>query len=156
MKIQLWSIGKSHESYVKEGIELFTKRLNNYFSADWKIIPSPKNAAGLEPEELKTKEEEIILAQLKKDDYLILLDERGKLLNNMALANFIQQRANDSTKTCIFLIGGAYGVSKGIQQRANFTWSLSSLVFPHQLARLILAEQLYRCCSILKNEKYHH
>ncbi|MBS1909148.1 MAG: 23S rRNA (pseudouridine(1915)-N(3))-methyltransferase RlmH [Bacteroidetes bacterium] len=156
MKIQLWSIGKAHESYVKEGIELFTKRLNNYFSADWKIIPSPKNAAGLEPEELKTKEEEIILAQLKKDDYLILLDERGKLLNNMALANFIQQRANDSTKTCIFLIGGAYGVSKGIQQRANFTWSLSSLVFPHQLARLILAEQLYRCCSILKNEKYHH
>ena len=141
---------------MKEGIELFTKRLNNYFSADWKIIPSPKNAAGLEPEELKTKEEEIILAQLKKDDYLILLDERGKLLNNMALANFIQQRANDSTKTCIFLIGGAYGVSKGIQQRANFTWSLSSLVFPHQLARLILAEQLYRCCSILKNEKYHH
>ncbi|HRD44164.1 MAG TPA: 23S rRNA (pseudouridine(1915)-N(3))-methyltransferase RlmH, partial [Ferruginibacter sp.] len=121
MKIQLWSIGKSHESYVKEGIELFTKRLNNYFSADWKIIPSPKNAAGLEPEELKTKEEEIILSQLKKDDYLILLDERGKLLNNMALANFIQQRANDSTKTCIFLIGGAYGVSKGIQQRANFT-----------------------------------
>ena len=156
MKIQLWSIGKSHESYVKEGIELFTKRLNNYFSADWKIIPSPKNAAGLEPEELKTKEEEIILAQLKKDDYLILLDERGKLLNNMALANFIQQRANDSTKTCIFLIGGAYGVSKGVLQRANFTWSLSSLVFPHQLARLILAEQLYRCCSILKNEKYHH
>ena len=156
MKIQLWSIGKAHESYVKEGIELFTKRLNNYFSADWKIIPSPKNAAGLEPEELKTKEEEIILSQLKKDDYLILLDERGKLLNNMALANFIQQRANDSTKTCIFLIGGAYGVSKGIQQRANFTWSLSSLVFPHQLARLILAEQLYRCCSILKNEKYHH
>ncbi|MCC6693832.1 MAG: 23S rRNA (pseudouridine(1915)-N(3))-methyltransferase RlmH [Chitinophagaceae bacterium] len=156
MKIQLWSIGKAHESYVKEGIELFTKRLNNYFSADWKIIPSPKNAAGLEPEELKTKEEEIILAQLKKDDYLILLDERGKLLNNMALANFIQQRANDSTKTCIFLIGGAYGVSKGIQQRANFTWSLSSLVFPHQLARLILAEQLYRSCSILKNEKYHH
>ena len=156
MKIQLWSIGKAHESYVKEGIELFTKRLNNYFSADWKIIPSPKNAAGLEPEELKAKEEEIILAQLKKDDYLILLDERGKLLNNMALANFIQQRANDSTKTCIFLIGGAYGVSKGIQQRANFTWSLSSLVFPHQLARFILAEQLYRCCSILKNEKYHH
>ena len=156
MKIQLWSIGKAHESYVKEGIELFTKRLNNYFSADWKIIPSPKNAAGLEPEELKTKEEEIILAQLKKDDYIILLDERGKLLNNMALANFIQQRANDSTKTCIFLIGGAYGVSKGIQQRANFTWSLSSLVFPHQLARLILAEQLYRCCSLLKNEKYHH
>ena len=111
--------------------------------------------SGLEPEELKTKEEEIILAQLKKDDYLILLDERGKLLNNMALANFIQQRANDSTKTCIFLIGGAYGVSKGIQQRANFTWSLSSLVFPHQLARLILAEQLYRAGTIVRREPYH-
>lgn len=121
MKIYFWSIGKAHESYVKEGIEMFTKRLNNYFNSDWKIIPSPKNASGLAPEELKIKEEEIILNLLAKDDFLILLDERGKLLNNEGLAKLLQQRANESTKNCIFLIGGAYGVSKKIQQRANFT-----------------------------------
>ena len=156
MKIYFWSIGKAHESYVKEGIDMFTKRLNNYFNSVWKIISSPKNASGLAPEALKIKEEEIILNLLAKDDFLILLDERGKLLNNEGLAKLLQQRANESTKNCIFLIGGAYGVGKKIQQRANLTWSLSPLVFPHQLVRLVLAEQVYRACTILKNEKYHH
>lgn len=112
MKLYFWSIGKPNESYVKEGIDLFTKRLNHYFAAEWKIIPSPKNASGLAPDDVKIKEEEIILNFLEKDDFLILLDERGKLLNNDGLAKLIQQRANESTKTCIFLIGGAFGVGK--------------------------------------------
>jgi 23S rRNA (pseudouridine1915-N3)-methyltransferase len=156
MKFKFWSIGKSHESYIREGTDLFTKRINHYFPAEWTIIPAPKNAGMLSAMDLLKKEGQMLLDFLKKDDYLVLLDERGKQISSEGLAEFIQARANEGQKKVIFLIGGAYGVSKEITQRANFTWSLSKLVFPHQLARLILAEQVYRACTILRNEKYHH
>jgi 23S rRNA (pseudouridine1915-N3)-methyltransferase len=156
MKLHFWTVGKAHESYVKEGVELFTKRIANYYPVEWSIIPMPKNAATLSEPDLKKKEGEIILNGLYKEDYLVLLDERGKQLNSEGLAAFIQTRANESTKNIIFLIGGAFGVSDAIAQRANYKWSLSLLVFPHQLVRLILAEQVYRACSINRNEKYHH
>jgi 23S rRNA (pseudouridine1915-N3)-methyltransferase len=156
MKIQLWSIGKKHESYVQEGIEDFTSRINNYFPVQWNIIPSPKNAGMLSEMDLKKKEGETILQFLQKDDYLVVLDERGKSFNSETVAQFIQARANNSVKNLVFLIGGAFGTDAPVLKRANYTWSLSSLVFPHQLVRLILAEQLYRACSILRNEKYHH
>jgi 23S rRNA (pseudouridine1915-N3)-methyltransferase len=156
MKLQFWTVGKTHESYVKEGVELFTKRIANYYPVEWSIIPMPKNAGTLSEPDLKKKEGEIILNGLYKEDYLVLLDERGKQLNSEGLAAFIQTRANESTKNIIFLIGGAFGVSDAIAQRANYKWSLSLLVFPHQLVRLILAEQVYRACSINRNEKYHH
>jgi len=156
MKIQCWSIGKNNESYVKEGIEDFTNRISKYFSVEWNIIPTPKNAGMLSEMDLKKKEGETILEWLKKDDYLILLDERGRSLTSEGLAELIQSRANESVKTIVFLIGGVYGVDEAVFKRANFQWSLSKLVFPHQLVRLILAEQLYRACTILRNEKYHH
>jgi 23S rRNA (pseudouridine1915-N3)-methyltransferase len=156
MKFQFWSVGKNHEPYVKEGIELFTKRISNYYPVEWSIIPMPKNAASLSETDLKKKEGEIITGLLQKDDYLVLLEETGKMLGSEDLANFIQQRANESTKNMVFLIGGAFGVSDAVKQRASYKWSLSKLVFPHQLVRLILAEQLYRACSINRNEKYHH
>ena len=156
MKFQFWTVGKNHEPFVKEGIELFTKRISNYYPVEWNILPSPKNAAMLSEMDLKKKEGEMITGFLQKEDWLVLLDETGKMLGSEGLANFIQQRANESTKTIVFLIGGAYGVSDAVKQRANFTWSLSKLVFPHQLVRLILTEQVYRACSINRNEKYHH
>ena len=156
MKLQFWSIGKAHESYVKEGVEQFTKRIGNYFPVQWHIIPMPKNAGMMSEMDLKAKEGEMILQFLKKEDYLVVLDERGKQLSSEGLAAFIQQRANESEKNLVFLIGGAFGLSKEVINRANYTWSLSALVFPHQLVRLILAEQVYRACSILRNEKYHH
>ncbi len=156
MKIQFWSVGKNNESFVDEGIKLFTKRISNYYPVDWQIISTPKNAAVLSDVDLKQKEGETILNLLKKDDYLILLDERGKTLTSEGVANFIQQRANESEKQLVFLIGGAFGVSKAVFERADYIWSLSPLVFPHQLVRLILAEQIYRACSINRNEKYHH
>ena len=156
MKIQFCSVGKSNESFVDEGIKLFTKRISNYYPVDWQIIPTPKNAAVLSDVDLKQKEGETILNLLKKEDYLILLDERGKTLTSEGVANFIQQRANESEKQLVFLIGGAFGVSKALFERADYVWSLSPLVFPHQLVRLILAEQIYRACSINRNEKYHH
>lgn len=156
MKLQFWSVGKANEPYVKEGIELFTKRITNYYPAEWHIIPMPKNAGTLSETDLKKKEGEIILNLLEKEDYLVVLDEKGKLLNSEGVAGFIQARGNESVKNIIFLIGGAYGVSDVVLARANYKWSLSQLVFPHQLVRLILAEQIYRACSIIRNEKYHH
>ncbi len=156
MKLQFWTIGKSHENYVREGIDMFSKRISNYYPVHWNIIPMPKNAGIMPEQELKIKEGEIILSALKKEDFLIVLDERGKQLTSEGLAAYLQQRANESEKNVVFLIGGAYGVSDAVLKRANYTWSLSQLVFPHQLVRLILAEQVYRACSILRNEKYHH
>lgn len=156
MKIQCWSVGKQHDAYVKVGIEDFTGRINKYFSADWLIIPPPKNAAALDENTLKKQEAKAIISQLTADDFLILLDERGKQLSSPELAQLLQQKANDSSKKLVFLIGGAFGVDEVIAKRANFTWSLSKLVFPHMLVRLILAEQVYRACTINRNEKYHH
>jgi len=156
MKLQFWSIGKTHESYVKEGVELFTKRIANYYPVEWNIISMPKNSATLSETDLKKKEGENVLLALQKEDYLVLLDERGKQLKSEGVALLIESRANESLKNIVFLIGGAYGVSDLVAQRANFIWSLSPLVFPHQLVRLVLAEQIYRACSIIRNEKYHH
>lgn len=98
----------------------------------------------------------MILQKTEKEDYLVALDERGKQLSSDGLARLIQSRANESTKRLVFLIGGAYGIDEEVLDTASFKWSLSHLTFPHQLVRLILAEQLYRACSILRNEKYHH
>ncbi len=156
MKLHFWSVGKAHEPYVKEAVEMFTKRISHYYVAEWYIIPSPKNTAMLSEMDLKKKEGETILNFLQKDDYLILLDEKGKQMKSEELAKFIEQRGNESTKKMVFLIGGAFGVSDEVMKRANYKWSLSLLVFPHQLVRLILAEQVYRACTIIKNEKYHH
>ena len=156
MKIQFWSIGKNHEPYIKAGVEDFTKRISKYYPVEWVIIPVPKNTGMLSEMDLKKKEGRTILEWLKKDDYLIVLDEKGKQLRSEELANFIMKRSNESIRKFIFLIGGVYGVDAIVQKRANYTWSLSLLVFPHQLVRLILAEQVYRACTILRNEKYHH
>ena len=156
MKIFFWSIGKNNEPYIKEGVEDFTRRISRYFKVEWSIIPVPKNAGMMSEMDLKKKEGETILNWLGKDDYLVVLDERGKQLSSEGLAGFIQARANESTKQLIFLIGGAYGIDEAVMKRADYKWSLSQLVFPHQLVRLILAEQVYRACTILRNEKYHH
>ncbi|MET0464515.1 MAG: 23S rRNA (pseudouridine(1915)-N(3))-methyltransferase RlmH [Chitinophagaceae bacterium] len=156
MRIELWSIGKNHEPYVKSGIDDFTKRISNYFKIDWLIIPPLKNAGAMSETDLKKKEGEAILERLDKDDFLVALDERGKQLSSEGLAEFLQARANAGSRKVVFLIGGAFGIDEIVMKRANLSWSLSKLVFPHQLVRLILAEQVYRACTILRNEKYHH
>jgi 23S rRNA (pseudouridine1915-N3)-methyltransferase len=156
MKLHFWSIGKNNEPYVKEGIEDFTKRISKYYPVEWNIIPVPKNAAMMSEMDLKKKEGEMILDWLQKDDYLVALDEHGKQFTSELLADFIQKRSNQSVRKLVFLIGGAFGLDKAVLERANTKWGLSELTFPHQLVRLILAEQIYRACTILKNEKYHH
>ena len=156
MKFQFFSIGKPHDDFYKKAIDDFTKRINNYYKTEWIIIPPLKNAASLSTNNLKDSEAQALLSKINKDDFLVLLDETGKQLTSIELANFISQKTTINVRSIIFLIGGAFGVSDEIKQRANFTWSLSKLVFPHMLVRLILAEQVYRACTILRNEKYHH
>lgn len=156
MKIQLWSVGKAHEAFVKSGIEDFTSRLSRYYPTEWKIIAAARQTVNTTEADIKKQEAANILQLLNKEDYLVLLDERGQQLTSPGVAALIQQRGNESTRNLIFLIGGAFGVDEQVAKRANFTWALSKLVFPHQLVRLLLAEQLYRACTINRNEKYHH
>jgi 23S rRNA (pseudouridine1915-N3)-methyltransferase len=156
MKVNFWAIGKAHETYVKEGVDVFTKRISHYYPIEWKIFPASKQRASFSEEDIKKGEANIILNALQNNDILITLDEKGKQWSSEDVADFIQQCANESSRNIVFLIGGAFGLHETILKRANFKWSLSKLVFPHQLVRLILAEQIYRACTILRNEKYHH
>jgi 23S rRNA (pseudouridine1915-N3)-methyltransferase len=155
MKIECWSIGKTHDEYVSKGVEDFTARIRRYFPIEW-VLLAPKKMNSGNPEKCRTQEAGLILAALRPEDYLVALHEKGKSLSSPELARFIQDRGNESIKRLIFLIGGAYGLDKTVLARAKFQWSLSALTFPHQLVRLIVAEQIYRACSILRNEKYHH
>lgn len=155
MKINLWSVGKLHEPHIKDGVEIFTNRISHYNPVEWKILPSPAHGT-LNEEQVRKAEAVLVLISLKKNDVLITLDERGKQWTSIELAGFIQQKANEGSKNLIFLIGGAYGIHESVFSRSVFKWSLSKLVFPHQLVRLILAEQIYRACTIIRNEKYHH
>ena len=142
MKICFWAIGKSNEMYVNEGVKEFTNRVQKYFPVEWTIFPVPKNAAVMTEDELKKKEADMLLAQIKKDDFIIALDEFGKQLDSVELATFIQTRANESVKRIIFIIGGAFGLHTSLLKISNYNWSLSRVTFPHQLVGVILAEQV--------------
>ncbi|HXB30057.1 MAG TPA: 23S rRNA (pseudouridine(1915)-N(3))-methyltransferase RlmH [Puia sp.] len=156
MKIECWTIGKQDESYISEGVQDFTKRIGNYYPIEWRLFSLKKTASSYTPQKLKQEENELIQAALKPEDWLICLDEKGKSLTSRKLAAFIQDRGNDAVKRLVFLIGGAYGLDETILKKSKFIWSLSELTFPHQLVRLILVEQIYRACTIGRNEKYHH
>ena len=156
MKFIFTAIGKPHEPYIKTGVEEFTTRISKYYDAKWLIVPPVKSSGLLPPAELKKNEAEAVLKNISKDEYLVALDETGKQLTSVQFAQFIQERANGSLKNLVFLIGGAYGLGEAVIKRSNYIMSLSALTFPHQLVRLILAEQVYRACTILQHEKYHH
>lgn len=151
MTLKIIAIGKKHESWVAEGIERYHKRLKRPFDIEWVILPHSSQNDVLARQE----ESERILSRLGVDDYVILLDERGKNIDSPALSDKISQQINNS-KRITFVIGGAYGVDNAIHDRANFVWSLSNLVFPHQLVRLILTEQIYRAQEIAGGKPYHH
>ena len=153
MKITIITAGKAHDNDLKAAIEDFSKRIEKYFPFNWLILSTKQYNVSAEQ---KKFESGIILSQITKDDFVILLDERGKQFSSVEVADLIQQTANASKKRIVLIIGGAYGVEQSVFERANIIWSLSKLVFPHQLVRLILAEQLYRACTIMRNEKYHH
>lgn len=149
--IRLVAIGKKHEPWVSEGIERYERRLSRPWSAEWILLPH----SSLEADRARQDESERILARLKDDDFVVLLDERGKLLDSPALSQALQRQL-DKSQPIICIIGGAYGVTEALMARADLVWSLSPLVFPHQLVRLILTEQLYRAQEIAAGRPYHH
>lgn len=149
--IKVITLGKRHESWVSEGIERYQKRLRAPWNLEWVLLPH----SSLDGLRARQDESQRILSKLNASDYVILLDERGKLLDSPALAQLLQQQI-DSSKNIVIVIGGAYGVSSDLQQRANVIWSLSPAVFPHQLVRLIFIEQLYRSQEISAGRPYHH
>ena len=155
MKIELWVVGKTAFKYLDEGILLYEKRLRHYTPFELVILPDVKNPP-LSTDALKTKEGEVILNKLTKDDVLILLDENGKQQTSIEFSKFIENQQISSAKRLVFQIGGAFGFSEGVYNRANFKLSLSKMTFSHQMIRLFFAEQLYRAFTIIKGEKYHN
>jgi 23S rRNA (pseudouridine1915-N3)-methyltransferase len=154
MKIVVLVIGKTNEKYLETGIEIFLKRLKHYISFDIQEIADVK---GIQDSRiLMEKEAEQFLKFIKDEDFLVLCDERGRLLTSVEMAEMISKKMTDSTKRMIFLVGGAFGVSDAIRKRSNFILSLSKMTFSHQMIRLFLTEQVYRAYTIIKNEKYHN
>ncbi|HEX7483973.1 MAG TPA: 23S rRNA (pseudouridine(1915)-N(3))-methyltransferase RlmH [Candidatus Saccharimonadales bacterium] len=149
--LRIIAIGKKHESWVAEGIERYEKRLKKPFDYEWVFLPhSSRDGVAARQEE-----SERILQRVSDDEYVVLLDERGKLLDSPALSRLLLTPLEGSKRVTL-IIGGAYGVDDTIHHRANTVWSLSALVFPHQLVRLILAEQVYRAQEISAGNPYHH
>jgi 23S rRNA (pseudouridine1915-N3)-methyltransferase len=156
MTIEIWSIGKESEAFIRDGVALYLKKVNPYQTVSLHILPPPKKAAGQPPEKVKQLEEELIRSRLKAQHTLVVLDERGKLLTSEAWAKNLETWRDTGVQTLVILIGGAFGITEALRQDARAVWSLSTLVFPHQLVRLLVAEQLYRAFSILHGSGYHH
>jgi 23S rRNA (pseudouridine1915-N3)-methyltransferase len=151
MPIRILAIGKKHEQWVQDGIIRYETRLKRPFNTEWVLLPHSARE-GLQARE---EESERLLARVRDDEFVMLLDERGKLFDSPALSALLLEPL-ESSKTVTIIIGGAYGVDASVEARATVVWSLSPLVFPHQLVRLILAEQLYRSQEIAQGNPYHH
>lgn len=156
MKIKLICIGKTDESYLKEGIEKYLKRLRFYSSIELILIPDVKSSKNLSQDLQRQKEGQNILKHIKNQDQLILLDENGKMFDSLGFSHFIQRKIDQGTSCLVFVIGGPYGFHQDVIQRAQEKLSLSKLTFSHQMVRLFFVEQLYRAFTIMKGEPYHH
>ncbi|MDX9769893.1 MAG: 23S rRNA (pseudouridine(1915)-N(3))-methyltransferase RlmH [Tenuifilaceae bacterium] len=156
MKITILAIGKTNINFVNEGISEYLKRLKRYVKVEIQIIADVKNSKNLTAPQLIQKEEELLLNALSSDSYVVLLDEKGKECTSVELSQFVEGKMISGTKEVVFVIGGAYGVSNAIKQRANEQLSMSQLTFSHQMIRLILIEQIYRAMTIIRGEPYHH
>lgn len=148
--IRIIAFGKKHEMWVSEGITRYSKRLRAPYDIEWVLVPHSSR----EGSRARQEESEILLSRIRPTDTVILLDERGKNLSSPELAAKLQTYLSHNSVTII--IGGAYGVNSVLQERADFIWSLSRLVLPHMLVRLLLTEQLYRSQEIAKGGPYHH
>lgn len=150
MAIRIIAIGKKHESWVADGIERYQKRLARPFNVEWVCLPHSSRSDLV----ARQDESERILARLG-DEFVVLLDERGQNISSPTLSDLLRNPLDHSRNVTV-IIGGAYGVDERVHARADFVWSLSKLVFPHQLVRLILIEQLYRAQEITRGNPYHH
>ena len=156
MKITLLTVGKTDKDWVKQGMDIYVSRLKHYIPFSITEIPELKNVSALSREQIKAKEGELILKNVKPADNLVLLDERGKEYSSVEFAKVLQDKINYEGKDIVFVIGGAYGFSEDVYGRANSRMSLSRMTFSHQMVRAIFAEQLYRAFTIIKGEPYHH
>lgn len=155
MKTELILVGKTINKHFIACIDDYVKRIGHYMPITVTTIPELKNTKAMTEEQQKEKEGELILQKLQPTDTVVLLDEHGKQLRSIELADWIQKKQN-SVRKLVFIIGGPYGFSPAIYQRANEKLSLSVMTFSHQMVRLIFTEQLYRACTIIKGEPYHH
>lgn len=156
MTIKLLCIGKTDNRELKQLIEVYKNRLQFYNKFEIDIIPDLKKTKSLDENQQKEKEGELILAKVQNSDFLVLLDEKGKEFSSEKFSAYIQKRLNSGLKQLIFVIGGPYGFSEAVYQRADSKVALSQMTFSHQMVRLFFTEQLYRAFTILKNEPYHH
>lgn len=156
MKITLLTIGKTEDSYIKEGIEKYLKRLKHYISFKIVELPELKNTKSLTIDQQKAREAELINKNILNTDQLILLDEKGKELSSIQFSGFLNKKMLGSVQHLVFIVGGPYGFDPSIQNRADDKISLSKMTFSHQMVRLFFVEQLYRSFTILKGEPYHH
>ena len=156
MKITLLTVGKTDKDWVKEGLDIYVSRLKHYIPFSVVEIPELKNVSALSKDQIKTREGELILKNVRPTDDLILMDERGKQYTSVELARVLQDKISYNGKDIIFVIGGAYGFSDAVRQRSNSKISLSKMTFSHQMVRAIFVEQLYRAFTIMKGEPYHH
>ncbi len=156
MNIKFVLIGKTSFKFVQEGMDMYLQRLKRFVDFEMIIIPDLKNQKKLSTQQIKEKEAELILKQLKTTDFLILLDEKGKSLNSVKFADFIRNKQDTATKQIIFAVGGAYGFANNVYKRANFLLSLSAMTFSHQIIRLFFMEQIYRAYTIINSLPYHN
>ena len=156
MNIKLIAVGKTDNPALQQLISTYEKRLSYYINFELQLLPDIKNSKSLSEEQQKIKEGELILSYVEPSHHLILLDERGKEYTSIVFADELQKKMNTGIKQLTFVIGGPYGFSQAVYQRANSKLSLSKLTFSHQMIRLFFVEQLYRAFTILRNEPYHH
>ena len=156
MKITLLAIGKTDDHRLQSLIEDYVKRLGHYIKFSVDILPDIKNVKNLPEAQQKEKEGDQFLNKFTNSDVVILLDEKGRSYDSVEFSNYLQKHMNSGIKHLIFVIGGPYGFSEAMYQRANGKLSLSNMTFSHQMVRLFVVEQLYRAFTILRNEPYHH
>ena len=155
MKITLLVVGKTTDTHIELLIQEYQKRLTHYIPFALQIIPELKNTKSITPEQQKQAEGELILRAITPNTDLVLLDEHGKEFRSVEFAEYVQKRMS-SGRDVVFVVGGPYGFSEGVYQRANGKISLSKMTFSHQMVRLFFVEQLYRAMTILRGEPYHH
>ena len=155
MRITLIESGKTRDSFIREGVELFRKRVVRYVPFSIETLPDLKNTRSMTMKEVQEKEGDLLLKRLKPGDFVILLDERGAEYHSISFAEYLNS-LEGRVNNLLFVIGGPYGFSCEVYERADASLSLSKLTFSHQLVRVIFMEQLYRAFTILKGEPYHH
>ncbi|MGN1221094.1 MAG: 23S rRNA (pseudouridine(1915)-N(3))-methyltransferase RlmH [Candidatus Cryptobacteroides sp.] len=156
MKITLLTVGKTDRDWVRQGLDIYLSRLKHYIPFSLTEIPELKNVSAFTRDQIKIKEGSLILKNIRPNDEVILLDERGKMFTSIEFASLIKDRLDYASRDIVFVIGGAYGFSDEVYSRANSKISLSKMTFSHQMVRTIFAEQLYRAFTIIKGEPYHH